>query len=194
MGDFHKIRPFKILAVVMATVAVVLTVISLAGPDWVSVKFYEGKLQKSWGLWWECWRVHVSFEMCVGADWLAGCAAMVFLALIADAIATIMGLWGLFVKRRLPYVLAGVLCIIAAMFHIISLIIYPVKFTAEVTGNDDNKAETAQFVFDWTYGIAWGAVIFLVGATVFFFIRVRDEDNAQPMKVMADKPTVYYQP
>lgn len=56
----------QILAVVMTTAAVVLTVASLAGPDWVRAAYYEGKVQ-SWGLWWDCFKVHASFEMCVSA-------------------------------------------------------------------------------------------------------------------------------
>ena len=67
-------------------------------------------------------------------------------------------------------------------------------YPLQVTGNDRNNMEAAHFVFDWTYGIAWGAVIFLCAATVCFLVRLREEDNALPMKASADKPTVYYLP
>ena len=64
----------------------------------------------------------------------------------------------------------------------------------QVTQNRENNQESLQFAFDWTYGVAWGAVIFLIGGAVFFFLRLRDEESAQRMKASADKPTVYYLP
>lgn len=54
------------MSVVMVSIAIVLTIVSLAGPDWVSASFYEGDV-KSWGLWWDCLKVHASFEMCLSA-------------------------------------------------------------------------------------------------------------------------------
>ncbi|KAK0057284.1 p53 apoptosis effector related to PMP-22 [Biomphalaria pfeifferi] len=186
MGEFQRIRPFKILSVVMVTIAVVLTVVSLAGPDWVTASFYEGDV-KSWGLWWDCLKVHTSFEMCLSADWLAGCAALVFLSLIADVIGAALGIWGLISKRRMPYILAGTVCVISCVCMVVSLIIYPVMFTNEVTSNADYNAETSDFEFSWTFGVACGTVFFLMGAAIFFFIRVTEEEDAQPMKSVQDK-------
>ncbi|CAL1531931.1 unnamed protein product [Lymnaea stagnalis] len=186
MGEFQRIRPFKILSVVMVTIAIVLTVVSLVGPDWVSASFYEGDV-KSWGLWWDCLKVHASFEMCLSADWLAACAAMVFLSLIADFLGAALGVWGLSSKRRLPCVLAGGVCIVSCICMVISLIIYPVMFTKEVRNNPDYNAETSDFEFSWTFGIACGTVFFLMGASIFFFIRVSEEEDAQPMKSVQDK-------
>ena len=46
------------------------------------------------------------------------------------------------------------------------VIIFPVKF-----GDDIINSETVKrWDFDWTYGFAWGAFIFSVGAVVFFFL------------------------
>ncbi|CAG5119050.1 unnamed protein product [Candidula unifasciata] len=190
MGEFQRIRPFKILAVVMVTIAVVLTVASLAGHDWVRTSFYDGKVQ-SWGLWWKCFKVHSSFQMCVSSGWLSACAAMVFLSLISNVVATGLGVWGLCAKRRLPYVLAGAMCIISGACQLLSVVIYPIMFTHEIRSNPDNKTETSTFSFAWTYGIACGTIFFVLGASVFFLIRLRDEDDAQPMKSSHEKPTFY---
>ncbi|KAH9512897.1 hypothetical protein Btru_036951 [Bulinus truncatus] len=181
-----KMQCFTILSVVMVAIAGILTVVSLAGPDWVTATFYEGDV-KSWGLWWDCLKVHASFEMCLSADWLAGCAAMVFLSLIADVIGAAFGIWGLRSKRRLPYVLAGAVCIVSCFCMIVSLIIYPVMFTKEVRNNADYNAETSDFEFSWTFGVGCGTVFFLMGAAIFFFIRVSEEEDAQPMKSVQDK-------
>jgi len=193
MGDFHRLRPFKLLALLLSTVSVVMTIISLAGPDWVSVQSYTGEF-KSWGLWWDCWKAKGSFQICINADWLAACAALVFMALISALMATGVGAWGMKAKQRRPYVIAGLLCGLSSILQIITLVIYPVKFTSEVRDNTSTRQETASFHFDWTYGVAWGAVIFLIGSAISFFLRLRDEEGAQLMKASADKPTIYYAP
>ncbi|KAK3767291.1 hypothetical protein RRG08_019119 [Elysia crispata] len=192
MPDFRQIRPFKILALVMVAIAAILTITSLAGPEWVSVSFYHEDKVRSWGLWWNCFKVHTSFEMCLTADWLVACAALVFFSLLAQVLALAVAVWGLSSRRRVPYLVAGGLCCGAGACLIICLIIYPVMFTMEVKENKNFYTETSDFSFDWTYGIAWGAVIFLMCATIFFFVRVREENDAQPMKLVKENPLTYY--
>ena len=45
-------------------ISVVLMIASVAGPDWMEVYFYQGEV-KSWGLWWDCFKVTGSLEMCI---------------------------------------------------------------------------------------------------------------------------------
>ena len=46
------------------------------------------------------------------------------------------------------------------------VIIFPVKFGDNIV----NSETVRRWDFDWTYGFAWGALIFSVGATIFFFL------------------------
>ena len=55
---------FQLLAVIMCMISVVLMIASVAGPDWMEVYFYQGEV-KSWGLWWDCFKVTGSLEMCI---------------------------------------------------------------------------------------------------------------------------------
>ncbi|XP_076452705.1 transmembrane protein 47-like [Babylonia areolata] len=172
-------RPYKLLAVIMSMIAFILMIVSVAGPDWMEVSFEQGN-PKSWGLWWDCVQVNgVSFlEMCVETDWLFACAALVMIGLLCMLAVSIVGSIGLCTHKRLLYIIAGVVTIFAMILQIICLIIYPVKFTEEVKEDKYYRAETQSFDLDWTYGVAWGAVCFMLGAAVLFLIRTETDHSS----------------
>ncbi|KAK7088372.1 transmembrane protein 47-like [Littorina saxatilis] len=188
-GEVRVFRPFKLLAVIMSIIAFVLMIVSVAGPDWMEVSFHQGEA-KSWGLWWDCFKVNGSFQMCVQTDWLFACGALVLIGLICMLVASILGCIGLCTHKRLLYVAAGAISIFSIVLQIICLIIYPVKFTEEVKDDKHNRAETQRFDLDWTYGVAWGAVCFMIGAAILFLIKV---DETQEVTQQKDNtPPPYY--
>ncbi|KAL8566415.1 hypothetical protein ACOMHN_011993 [Nucella lapillus] len=170
-------RPYKLVAVIMSVIALILMIVSVAGPDWMEVSFEQGN-PKSWGLWWDCVKVNgVSFlEMCVETDWLFACAALMMIGLLGMLGVSVIGSIGLCTHKRLMYIIAGVITILCIILLVICLIIYPVKFTEEVREDQNYRAETQSFDLDWTYGVAWGAVCFMIGATVLFFLRSETEE------------------
>lgn len=56
------------------------------------------------------------------------------------------------------------------------VIIFPVKFGDDIIVHSDT---VKRWDFDWTYGFAWGALIFSVGASVFFLLPngTKQENN-----------------
>nr|KAG5687048.1 hypothetical protein BaRGS_002421 [Batillaria attramentaria] len=155
----------------------------------MEVEYQQGGV-KSWGLWWECLTVNSSFEMCVKTDWLFACAALVLICLISMLAVTVLGSVGLCTQRRFLYITAGAVSIFAAVVQIICLIIYPVKFTDEVKTHVSYRAETQRFDLGWTYGIAWGAVFFMLGAAILYLIRSETEEVTSENK--DNTPPPYY--
>lgn len=174
-SELRVFRPYKLLAVIMSYISLVLMIASVAGPDWVEVEYQQGGI-KSWGLWLDCLKVHGSFEMCVQTDWLFACAALVLICLISMLAVAVLGSVGLCTHRRFLYITAGAVSIFAAVVQIICLIIYPVKFTEEVKEDSSYRAETQRFDLDWTYGVAWGAVFFMIGAAILYLIHSETEE------------------
>jgi len=61
------------------------------------------------------------------------------------------------------------LCVIAVLFLLSAVIVYPVMFIKELDGYRV-KFNITQWYFSWSYGIAWGAAIFLFGSAVLLAI------------------------
>ena len=51
--------------------------------------------------------------------------------------------------------------------------------TFQVREDKYYRAETQRFDLDWTYGVAWGAVCFMIGAAVLFLIRTETQEVTQ---------------
>ena len=68
---------FQLLAVIMSIISFVLMIVSVAGPDWMEVSFHQGQV-KSWGLWWDCFKVTGSLEMCIETGEFGAMAELVF--------------------------------------------------------------------------------------------------------------------
>ncbi|KAK7463140.1 hypothetical protein BaRGS_00038285 [Batillaria attramentaria] len=164
--EVRVFRPYKLLAVIMSAISLILMIVSVAGPDWMEVEYQQGGV-KSWGLWWECLTVNSSFEMCVKTDWLFACAALVLICLISMLAVTVLGSVGLCTQRRFLYITAG-----AVKTHV------------------SYRAETQRFDLGWTYGIAWGAVFFMLGAAILYLIRSETEEVTSENK--DNTPPPYY--
>jgi len=61
------------------------------------------------------------------------------------------------------------MCVIAVVFLLSAVIVYPVMFIKEIDSYHLNFNIT-EWYFSWSYGIAWGAVIFLFGSAVLLAI------------------------
>ncbi|ESO97451.1 hypothetical protein LOTGIDRAFT_159484 [Lottia gigantea] len=170
--EVRTCRPIKHLAVLFSIFALILIIVALAGSNWVDVKLRDDESYQNWGLWEECFEI-VGFDpICVSKDWMSACGAFVIITLLASVGAIVLGIFGICTKTRTWYIIAGILCVAGALCDLIALIVYPSKFSEEIQGSSVRGWD-----FDWTYGISWGALFFLVGGAVLFFWKVDDEEE-----------------
>ncbi|KAK6192015.1 hypothetical protein SNE40_003571 [Patella caerulea] len=167
-------RPIKHFAVVFDGIALLLIIIAVSASNWVDVRFHNSDGYVAWGLWQDCYNVAGSTQVCVSKDWMSACGAFIIIALIACIGAIPLGIFGICTKTRLWYIIAGILNIAAAVCDFIALVIYPSKFSEEI-----HDKHSAGWNFDWTYGIAWGGLFFMVGAAVLFFLKMKEDTVVQ---------------
>ncbi|XP_046378854.1 p53 apoptosis effector related to PMP-22-like isoform X2 [Haliotis cracherodii] len=170
-----KYRPIKLIAVIFTGIALLLLIIGVAAADWVDVKFVSVKDGwRSWGLWEECYDVTSSLTACVKKDWMSACAALTLLSVFGAVGALGLGIFGLCTHKRVLYIIAGVLTAVGALFILISVIIFPVKFSEDIS--EAHRSDLERYDIDWTYGVTLGGLFFLLGASIFFFIKQEDQE------------------
>ncbi|KAL3856426.1 hypothetical protein ACJMK2_011188 [Sinanodonta woodiana] len=174
-----RVRPIKVIAEVLAVAAGVWIIISIAGPEWVDVKFHNhGDTTWNWGLWITCNEFEDGHTVCMESDWITVCLVFSIISFILSMAASICGILGLFVAasfhtKRMFYLLAGIVMFTMALLELMVAIIFPIKFGEDILGASNVK----RWDFDWTYGFAWGSFIFGVGSAGFFLLPSERREN-----------------
>ncbi|KAG7334360.1 hypothetical protein KOW79_002767 [Hemibagrus wyckioides] len=103
-------------------------------------------------------------------SWAQAVAALMIIGLIILIVAFIISCVALCCSLNIMLLpLIGALLLIVAIFQIIALIIYPVKFNEQIFEGNYN--------YTWAYGFGWGATIIVIGCTILFCCLPRYEDN-----------------
>lgn len=156
--------------------AIVFDIIALAGRGWLQ----SSDDSQTSSLWWHC-----LLEVCdslMTYAWGRAAAAMLLCGFIILVICFILSFFALCGPQMLAFlrVIRGLLAL-AAVFQIISLVIYPVKYT-QTFNLHLNPAVT--YIYNWAYGFGWAATIILIGCAFFFCCLPNYEDdllgNAKP--------------
>nr|CAG4642167.1 EOG090X0HIV [Eurycercus lamellatus] len=109
------------------------------------------------------------------ADYIRATAAVCILALATDVFATLLTGLGLQsgdpLKKRKYYRLAIYIMLASLVSVLVALVLYPVCFARELPQSNRNVWE-----FGWAYGVAWGAAIFLFGASVLLMCDKEAEE------------------
>nr|CAG4646686.1 EOG090X0HIV [Macrothrix elegans] len=174
-------RPLKVIAFLCGALAMALLVMSLASTDWL--------LTRDWrqGLFLHCIDEITETPLPFNLEEKVGCyrardeyyiqitAALCILALATDIFATLLTGLGLQSadphKKRKYYRLAIYVMLASLVAALVALVLYPVCFARELS-----HGNRAVWEFGWAYGVAWGAAIFLFGASVLLMCDKEAEE------------------
>lgn len=161
------IRPLKVIALICACIAIILLIIAIASNEWLSADGYHQ------GLWEECFENDPNVEDGCRSneeyEWIYACAALCIIGLVLVVTGAIFNALGLFNKnfktKKRFYMVAMFFLFAADICVVIALIVFPAMFMQEI--EDRGKPE---WYFEWAYGVAWGAAIFIFGGAILLLI------------------------
>ncbi|XP_044283459.1 transmembrane protein 47-like [Varanus komodoensis] len=161
-------RPFKLIALLCAFIALVLDVAALLSPAWVTSERYSLSL-------WEACRQAPDVWKCFSTlhtDWQV---ATLILILTAATIALLSFLMSLISFCRGTYKryyrVVAVFLFTAVVLQVCALILYPIKFI-------DSSMLKSYHEFNWGYGLGWGSAIFMLGAAILSCLRTDAYEDA----------------
>jgi len=182
------VRPLKVIALICLIISVILLIVCLATTTWLKAgDFRTGlfeecsvartagataspKLPKAAPPLGECQPVKYR-----GKVYIQATAALLVIAGIVTVIAIIMTILGLTTqnpnRKYLFYRVAMYLALIAVLFELIGLVVFPVCFYMEL-----KDWGTLPWEFDWSYGVAWGAALFAFGSSLLLICDKEHEE------------------
>jgi len=106
-------------------------------------------------------------------------------ALLAAVVACLLTFLGLLsrnvnARKRRPalYITSAFLVLLAVVCQLVAVIIFPVMLLREI---EDYRStfNITDWLFSWSYGLAWGAWLFLVGAATLLLVNCprSEKDN-----------------
>jgi len=174
-------RPLKVIAFLCGALGLALLVMALASTDWL--------LAQGWrqGLFLHCIDEAADKPLPFGLEEKVGCyrvrdesyiratAGLCIFALATDIFATLLtglGLQSSDPNRKYKYYRLAVYSMLVSLIAaLIALVLYPVCFASELS-----QGNRPVWEFGWAYGVAWGAAIFLFGASVLLMCDKESEE------------------
>ncbi|XP_067658615.1 transmembrane protein 47-like [Haliotis asinina] len=182
----HHVRCSSVISVLCGCVAVMLLMLSIAATTWLEADGFRE------GLWEKCkWRDRISQQVDCEKNypraWIQACRTMCLLSLATCLLSIVVACIGLrtdnFRSKYTYYKAALSIMFIAALFEVIALIIFPVKFLEEVS----HERSHHKWEFGWAYGVGWGSAIFMFGAAILLLIDRESEEVIYREKTIYNK-------
>ncbi|XP_032993883.1 transmembrane protein 47-like [Lacerta agilis] len=168
--DGFLLRPFKLIALLCAFIALALDVAALLSPAWVTSERYSRSLWVSCCMQapddvWEC-------SSTLQTDWQIAALVLILTAATITLLSFLLSLTsfclGMY-KRH--YRVVAILLFAAVVLHVCALILYPIKFI-------DSSMLKSYHEFNWGYGLGWGSAIFMLGAAILYCLRTDMYEDA----------------
>ncbi|XP_051008457.1 p53 apoptosis effector related to PMP-22-like [Acomys russatus] len=171
--------------------AIAFDIAALSGRGWLLSSTH---IQTS-SLWWRCFNegggsgsYDDGCESLMHYAWGRAAAATLFCGFIFLVICFILSSFTLCGPQMLIFLrVIGGLLALAAVFQIISLVIYPVKYTQTFMLHDN---PAVNYIYNWAYGFGWAATIILIGCSFFFRCLPNYKDDIMGRA----KPRYFYLP
>uniref|UniRef100_A0A1A8EI87 Transmembrane protein 47 n=3 Tax=Nothobranchius TaxID=28779 RepID=A0A1A8EI87_9TELE len=161
-------RPFKLIALLCVFLALVLDLVALLSPAWVTAEHF------SLSLWESCSQrksphpaeeAHWSCFSTLTSDWQIATLVLLGAGAVATLVAFLVSLislcWG---PQRQHYRIVAVFLFTAVVLQACALVLYPIKFI-------DGNVLHVYHEFNWGYGLGWGATVFMLGGGILFCLR-----------------------
>ncbi|KAM8835273.1 transmembrane protein 47-like [Synchiropus picturatus] len=168
-------RPFKLMALLCVLLALVLDLVALLSPAWVTAEHF------SLSLWESCTVSAVRNEAgeavktcfsTLTSDWQIATLVLLMSGAAVTLVTFLVSIiWMCRDTRTNQYRTVAVLLFTAVVLQACALVLYPIKFI-------DSSVLQTYHEFNWGYGLGWGATIFMLGGAVLFCLRTDLYENA----------------
>jgi hypothetical protein len=183
------IRPLKVISLVCLIISLILLIICISTDYWLRTT--DNSFRK--GLFNEC-RVN-SFATnrnevkCDSSSraYVYIVAGLLILSAVVTLLAFVANLLGLksndLHRKYVFYKAATYMALLCVVCELISLVVFPVCFFFEM-----NSYGVRNWEFDWSYGIAWGAMLFAFGASLMLICDKEHEEVYYKEKTIYNPP------
>ncbi|CAD6191460.1 unnamed protein product [Caenorhabditis auriculariae] len=191
------VRPLKIISLLCLLIAIACSILALCSTSWLKSGFFRT------GLFQECTSSNEPTRAapfpgapepgkCHGpsrnSGFLTASAVLLIIALVLTAIAAIFNVVGLSksdVRGKYRwYRGATTISALAVLLELVALIMFPVAFYVKMNEYGPRR----NWEVDWSYGIAWGATLFTLGASIMLICDKEHEEIYYKEKTIYNPP------
>ncbi|XP_077164572.1 transmembrane protein 47-like isoform X2 [Paroedura picta] len=162
------VRPFKLIALLCAFIALALDGAALLSPAWVTS-------EREWlSLWQSCTQPPEDGQCTstLRTDWQVATLVLILTSATITLLSFLMSLISFCLGTyKSYYQVAALLLFASVVLQVCALILYPIKFI-------DSTLLKSYHEFNWGYGLGWGSAIFMLGAAILYCLRTDVYDDA----------------
>ncbi|CAI2339906.1 unnamed protein product [Caenorhabditis sp. 36 PRJEB53466] len=191
------VRPLKIISLICLVIGVGLLIVALSSTSWLKSGSFRTGLFK------ECTSTneptHASpfpgapspgscHKPSRNSGFLTAAAVLLIVALFLTALSAIFNIVGLSksdVRGKYRwYRIATMIAGISVLLELVALIMFPVAFYVKMGEYGSRR----NWEVDWSYGIAWGATLFTLGASIMLICDKEHEEVYYKEKTIYNPP------
>ncbi|KAH7727457.1 Protein VAB-9 [Aphelenchoides avenae] len=183
------IRPLKVISLVCLLISLILLIVCISTQFWLRTTDYSFRK----GLFQECrsnaFGSTKAKEACSESSsaYVKVVAGLLIFAAVMTAIGAFANALGLksndLHRKYVFYKTATCLALLCVLCELVSLVVFPVMFFFEM-GNYGVRS----WEFDWSYGVAWGAMLFAFGASLMLICDKEHEEVYYKEKTIYNPP------